>query len=93
MILCKDCKHHSVEAECSWCFNPPENEKGEIDYGFNSCPNAERADGLTECCETCKHYEKFCANYCQKGCFSGIDNDNINLGKMKCNEWQAMEGR
>lgn len=97
MILCKDCKHCDLERV--WCekYRDYLNSTDEI-----SCIHAERADGLTVCCQTCVHYtfpkNRWTDEQCNKDYFF-INSEGetgycrIDVDKMSCPEWQAREGR
>ena len=89
MILCKDCKHCDLERV--WCEKHRDylNSTDEI-----SCTHAERADGLTECCATCRNlldYDDCNAIECELEQFDYTNRAFINIGNLSCPEWVPRE--
>lgn len=88
MIKCIDCKHYDGMGWCNFV------EELVTDGSIRSCIHAERADGLKECCETCKNLVK--DQYeCEKEMwgiyesFSGRPEGHFNFSEMKCGLWEA----
>lgn len=50
-----------------------------------------RADGLTECCETCKHYKRGDISHLDRCNYGNefIFHPSMPRDKMKCDEWEA----
>lgn len=108
MIKCKDCKHWIVGCQSSQTGKCQVNEcpvtlaNDMITYSWNSCEEAERTDGLVECCATCRHNKtewseehvgKRTHAKCSKKCFDIVvfHDDLWDTFKMLCPEWQPRE--
>jgi hypothetical protein len=103
MILCKDCKYklnNTCLNEKNYPISPDDSIlaiKAEDNFG---CIHAERADGLTVCCQTCVHYtfpkNRWTDEQCNKDYFF-INSEGetgycrIDVDKMSCPEWVPRE--
>lgn len=84
MIKCKDCKRMGM---CG--IRAPIR----CDENF-SCSFAERADGLTMCCATCRHlldYDDCNAIECELEQFDYTNRAYLNIENLSCPEWQPRE--
>jgi len=94
MIKCQDCKQYIFELLD--CVSKCAINEDRIGITNMSCPNAEREDGLKECCETCKHYieskSMVTEDYCAKGKWGNKFSDlpcDLLVEEMKCNDWEG----
>lgn len=86
MIKCKDCKHWNPREKCvniariiGRCLLTEI-----ITFDIMSCTEAERADGLTGCCATCRQLFLECD-------FLNEALPDVCLNKMLCPEWAPRE--
>lgn len=93
MILCQNCKHYDFPLpDCISICKIHEDREGITGM---SCPDAERADGIKVCCETCKHisiglsYDECSKKKWTNGCDSY--STYIELSEMKCDEWEEKQ--
>lgn len=97
MIVCRDCKYLLDDAGDLFC--EMRSYQGFLHFPEQtSCIHAERRDGPTECCATCKHYEEAPPedivdghfwNGCRNQHWSG--DGEINTDVMLCPEWAPRE--
>lgn len=82
MIICRDCINYRAYENLEYgnCFHDLQDKTGAHD----SCIHAERADGLVECCATCRHIYGECD-------FLNEALPDVCLNKMLCSEWQPRE--
>lgn len=99
MTKCKDCKYwkryqrENRSPICGEChiIKYPKGSLLVITYEKMGCIHAERADGLTECCETCKHYKRGDISHLDRCNYGNefIFHPSMPRDKMKCDEWEA----
>ena len=106
MVKCRDCKwwHRlndlGIYGECDIAECPVKKAGQMITFWDMSCIHGERADGLKECCETCRHgIDIGITNYyarCAKDYFDlngNGDGVKFEMNKMTCSEWQSREAK
>lgn len=96
MTKCKSCKFYEVIKEFgdAFCKNKKNPFERILTKKFNNfgCSLGERADGLKECCETCKHYSNNCGTVgCSKGIIHIYDDSTFDVAKMRCDEHEWRE--